>query len=194
MLKSINEEISKKNKKQYDSLKSQKEKLEEKKKEKAKENLEQKKIKVNAIKKLEDKEKNEKESTIDKNAAKNSEETMKTLLSSQEKINYLREKDLIEQYKSFCEELIKQEKEYMEKIEEAKKMTKNRSGSTGKIRILAPKNKNKEMNNRTKSSYKVNNNDISETHMNKYKKKLKETKQNNEKGNNNIKKINANEI
>ena len=119
---------------------------------------------------------------------------MKTLLSSQEKINYLREKDLIEQYKNFCEELIKQEKEYMEKIEEAKKLTKNRSGSTGKIRILAPKNKNKEMNNRTKSSYKVNNNDISETHMNKYKKKLKETKQNNEKGNNNIKKINANEI
>ena len=36
MLKSINEEISKKNKKQYDTLKNQKEKLEEKKRKKLK--------------------------------------------------------------------------------------------------------------------------------------------------------------
>ena len=50
------------------------------------------------------------------------------------------------------------------------------------------------MNNRTKSSYKVNNNDADEIHMNKYKKKSNESKKNNEKGKNNIKKINANEI
>ena len=63
---------------------------------------------------------------------------MNTILSAQEKINYLREKDLIEQYKSFCEDLIKQEQEYMEKIEEAKKISKNRSGSAGRIRVFAP--------------------------------------------------------
>ena len=183
MLKSINEEISKKNKKQYDTLKNQKEKLEEQKKEKAKENLEQKRIKVNAIKKIEDKEKTDKES--EKNSSKtkkSSEETLKTLLSSQEKINYLREKDLIEQYKSCCEELIKQEKEYLEKIEEAKKLTKKRSGSTGKITVFV-KNKNKDFKNRTtKSSYKAGGSNI-----------IKSNKKGNEKGNNNIRKINTNE-
>ena len=219
MLKSINEEISKKNKKQYDTLKNQKEKLEEQKKEKAKENLEQKRIKVNAIKKIEDKEKIDKES--EKNSSKtkkSSEETLKTLLSSQEKINYLREKDLIEQYKSCCEELIKQEKQYMEKIEEAKKLTKNaRSGSAGRIRVFAPKNKN--MKGKTKSIYKIGGKkEGPESIMMKYHKKLKENKKTgfknrttkssykaggsniiksnkkgNEKGNNNIRKINTNE-
>ena len=203
MLKSINEEVSKKNKKQYDTLKSQKEKLEEKKKEKAKENLEQKKIRVNAIKKLEDKdkEKSEKESTIDKKNSKtikDNEETINTLLSAQEKINYLKEKDLIEQYKSFCEELAKQEQQYMEKIQEAKKLTKKRSGSAGRIRVFVPKNKNKDMKDmkdRTKSSSKViGKNEGGESHMSKNNKKLIEQKKNNEKGSNNIKKINTNEI
>jgi hypothetical protein len=189
MLKSINEEVSKKNKKQYDTLKSQKEKLEEKKKEKAKENLEQKKIRVNAIKKLEDKdkdkdkEKSEKESTLDKKNSKtikDNEETINTLLSAQEKINYLKEKDLIEQYKSFCEELAKQEQQYMEKIQEAKKLTKKRSGSAGRIRVFVPKNKNKDMKDmkdRTKSSSKVIGKNVGgENHLNKNNKKLVEQK------------------
>ena len=185
MLKSINEEVSKKNKKQYDTLKSQKEKLKEKKKEKAKENLEQKKIRVNAIKKLEDKdkEKSEKESTLDKKNSKtikDNEETINTLLSTQEKINYLKEKDLIEQYKTFCEELSKQEQQYMEKIQEAKKLTKKRSGSTGRIKVFVPKNKNKnmkDMKDRTKSSSKViGKNEGGDSHMNKYNKKLVEQK------------------
>ena len=68
---------------------------------------------------------------------------MQTLLSEEEKINYLREKDLIEQYKSFCEDLINQEQEYMEKIEQVKKQTKHRSGSAGKMKVNVAKNKNK---------------------------------------------------
>ena len=151
--------------------------------------MEQKKIKVNAIKKLE--EKNEKDSTLDKKDSKtikDNGETMNTLLSQQQKIYYLREKDLIEQYKSFCEDLIKQEQQYMEKIEQAKKLTKNRSGSAGRIRIFVPKNKNKDMKNRTKSSNKIStkNEDIS-----KYNKKIKK---NNDKGSNNIKKIDTNAV
>ena len=197
MLKSINEELSKKNKKQYDTLKNEKEKLEERKKEKAKENLEKNKIRVSAIKKIEDKEKNDKESTIDKNSEKtkkNEPETMNTILSEQEKIHYLREKDLIEQYKTFCEDLIKQEKQYMEKIEEAKKLTKNaRSGSAGRIRVFAPKNKN--MKGKTKSSYKIGGKkEGPESIMMKYHKKLKENKKTGDKESNNIKKIDTNNI
>ena len=199
MLKSINEELSKKNKKQYDTLKNEKEKLEERKKEKAKENLEKNKIRVSEIKKIEDKEKNDKESTIDKNSEKtkkNDPETMHTILSEQEKIHYLREKDLIEQYKTFCEDLIKQEQQYLEKIEEAKKLTKNaRSGSAGRIRVFAPKNKNKEMKGKTKSSYKIGGKkEGPESIMMKYHKKLKENKKTGDKESNNIKKIDTNNI
>ena len=120
---------------------------------------------------------------------------MQTLLSEEEKINYLREKDLIEQYKSFCEDLIKQEQQYMKKIDEAKKKTKHRSGSTGKVKVNVPKNKYKELNNRTKSSYKTGvNNEGTESFIMKYK-KLKENKKNCGKTNiNNIRKINANDI
>ena len=49
MLKSVNEELSKKNRKQYDTLKNEKEKLEEKKKEKANEQLEEKKNRLKII-------------------------------------------------------------------------------------------------------------------------------------------------
>ena len=195
MLKSINEELSKKNKKQYDTLKNEKEKLEEKKKERAKENLEEKKIRVNQIKKLEDKDKNDKESTNEKNSAKtmkNKSETMNSILFAQEQMN--REKELIEQYKIFCEDLIKQEKEYLEKIEEAKKASKNRSGSAGRIRVFIPKNKNKNMKDRTKSSYKMGATNNSDIFMTKYHNKLKEIKKLEPKGSHNIKKVNANEI
>ena len=193
MLKSVNEEILKKNKKQYDTLKNEKEKLEEKKKEKSKEFLEEKKIRVNAIKKFEDKEKNEKEATIDKNSAKTLKgkpETMDTLLSIKEKNNYKNEKNLIEQYKKFCEDLLKQEKQYMEKIEQAKKISKNRSGSAGRIRVFVPK-KNKNMKNRTKSSYKFSSTGKNISSENTIKKVKEHQKPN---INNNIKKINANEI
>ena len=80
---------------------------------------------------------------------------MNAILSEKEKLNYLKEKDLIEQYKSFCEDLIKQEQQYLEKIEEEKKMTKNnRSGSAGKLKVIVPK-KNKDMKDKTKSSNKI---------------------------------------
>ena len=198
MLKSVNEELSKKNRKQYDTLKNEKEKLEEKKKEKAKEQLEQKKIRVNAIKKLEDKEKSEKESTVDKNntkGGKNATDTLNSVLTPQQKVNYLLSKDLIEQYKNFCEELIKQEQLYIQKIEDAKKQSKARSGSAGRIRVFVPKNKNKDMKNRTKSSTKIGiKHEGGDSILNKYHQKFKESKKNNEKGSTNIKKINANDI
>ena len=84
----------------------------------------------------------------------------------------------------------------MEKIQEAKKLTKKRSGSTGRIRVFVPKNKDmKDMKDRTKSSSKIiGKNEGGESHMNKYNKKLEEQKKENEKDNNNIKKINTNEI
>ena len=187
MLKSINEELSKKNRKKYDSLKNEKEKLEEKKKEKEKENIEQNKIKVNAIKKIEDKDKerNDKELIIDKNEKnKNNSETMSAVLSEQEKLNYLREKDLI-----------KQEQQYLEKIEEAKKLTKNaRSGSAGKFKVVVPK-KNKNMKDKTKSSNKFGGKkEGTESIMMKYHKKLKENKKTGDKESNNIKKIDTNNI
>ena len=68
---------------------------------------------------------------------------MNTILSVQEKEQYLREKELIEQYKKFYEELKKQEQHFMAKIEEEKKKTKNRSGSVGRIMVCVTKNKNK---------------------------------------------------
>ena len=46
---------------------------------------------------------------------------------------------------------------YLEKIEEAKKIPKERSSSTGKMKVLNQRPKNKDMKIRTKSSYKVNN-------------------------------------
>ena len=83
----------------------------------------------------------------------------------------------------------------MEKIQEAKKLTKKRSGSTGRIRVFVPKNKNKDMKDRTKSSSKViGKNEGGDSHMNKYNKKLVEQKKKNEKGSNNSKKIKTNEI
>ena len=91
--------------------------------------------------------------------------------------------------------MIKQEQEYMEKIEEAKKISKIRSGSVGRIKVFAPKQKNKDMKNRTKSSYKVSgNNGGGESYMSKYHKKLKESKKQDQQGSNNIQKVNANEI
>ena len=152
IFKSVNEEILKKNKKQYNSLKNEKEILEKKKKEKAEEILEQNKIRVNAIKKVEDK---EKEITNDKNSVKSNRndkyenETFDTVLSPQQKKNYLQSKDYIEQYKNKLEELMKQEKEYMEKLNSAKKMPKKRSISEVKMKVV-----NKDVKNRTKSHYK----------------------------------------
>ena len=200
MLKLINEKIKNKNKKQYDTLKTEKEKLESKIKEKEKEFLEQKKIKVNAIKKNDDKEKQEKESTGDKisiKSGKHAKETLNTILTPEQKVNYLLSKDLIEQYKSFCEELVKQEQSYMLKIQEAKKMSKARSGSAGRIRVFVPKNKGKNLKDRTKSSYIVglrNEGGVANL-MSKNNYKFKETKKTNEKKeSSNIKKINTNEI
>ena len=136
----------------------------------------------------------------DKNSIKvwkNAKETLNTILTPEQKVKYLLSKDLIEQYKNYCEELVKQEQSYMLRLEEARKMSKIRSGSTGRIRVFVPKNKGKYMKDRTKSSYAMglnneggvvtlstkNNND-----------NLKESKNNDEKGTSNIKKINANDI
>ena len=121
---------------------------------------------------------------------------MNAVLSEQEKLNYLREKDLIEQYKSFCEDLIKQEQQYLEKIEEAKKLTKNnnRGGSAGKLKVVVPK-KNKDMKDKTKSSNKMGGKkEGTESIMMKYHKKLKEEKKSGNKESNNIKKIDTNQI
>ena len=83
----------------------------------------------------------------------------------------------------------------MEKIEEAKKISKNRSGSAGRIRVFAPKQKNKDIKNRTKSGYKFSGkNGGGESFMNKQHKKLKESKKQDDKESNNIQKVNANEI
>ena len=80
IFKSVNEEILKKNKKQYDTLKSEKEFLEKRKKERADEILEQNKIRVNAIKKVDESNK-DKESINDKNNSiksnKNEKETIR---------------------------------------------------------------------------------------------------------------------
>ena len=205
MLKSINEGLTKKNRKQYDNLKKEKINLEDVKKEKAKENLEQKKIKVNAMKKEEkekDKDKNDKDSTYDKMSAKtikNSKATINTVLTPEQKISYDYQKELISQYKKFCERLLQQEQELMQKIEDTKKMTKNRSSSSGKIKVYAPNKKRKfklekekDMKNRTKSSYKLKND--TDNFMLKYQKKLNENKKFNEKFSTNLKKINANEM
>ena len=196
MLKSIIIEISKKNKKQYDSLKNEKEKLEEKKKEKAKENLAQKKNKVNAMKKNEDK--GEKESTHEKASlkqVKGSKETLDSVLSPEQKINYMLQKELIDQYKEELEKLLKQEQLYMQKIEEMKKLSKNRSTSAGRIKVVVPRKhrEEKNMKNRTKSSYKIGIKTDTDSFMLKYQKKLKESKKFNEKYSTNLKKINANE-
>ena len=160
IFKSVNEEILKKNKKQYDTLKSEKEFLEKRKKERADEILEQNKIRVNAIKKVDESNK-DKESINDKNNSiksnKNEKETIDTILSPQQKKNFLQSYDLVEKYKTLVDELKKQEKMYLEKIEEAKKIPKERSSSTGKMKVLNQRPKNKDMKIRTKSSYKVNN-------------------------------------
>ena len=198
MLKSVNEELSKKNRKQYDTLKNEKEKLEEKKKEKADEQLDQKQKRVKVIRKLEEKEKSEKESVTDKNnikGGKKANETLNSVLTPQQKVNYLLSKDLIEQYKNFCEELIKQEQLYIQKIEDAKKQSKARSGSAGRIRVFVPKNKNKDLKNRTKSSSKIGiKHEGGNSIMKKYHIQLKEIKKNSEKGSTNIQKINTNDI
>ena len=160
IFKSVNEEILKKNKKQYDTLKTEKEFLEKRKKERADEILEQNKIRVNAIKKVDESNK-DKESINDKNNSiksnKNEKETIDTILSPQQKKNFLQSYDLVEKYKTLVDELKKQEKMYLEKIEEAKKIPKERSSSTGKMKVLNQRPKNKDMKIRTKSSYKVNN-------------------------------------
>ena len=152
--------LLKKNKKQYDTLKSEKEFLEKRKKERADEILEQNKIRVNAIKKVDESNK-DKESINDKNNSiksnKNEKETIDTILSPQQKKNFLQSYDLVEKYKTLVDELKKQEKMYLEKIEEAKKIPKERSSSTGKMKVLNQRPKNKDMKIRTKSSYKVNN-------------------------------------
>ena len=74
----VNEEILKKNKKRYDELKNAKELIEKKIKEKAEEILEQNKIRVNQMKKDDDKEKdnqnNEKGSIKSKKDEKNEKE------------------------------------------------------------------------------------------------------------------------
>ena len=148
IFKSVNEEILKKNKKQYDTLKSEKEFLEKRKKERADEILEQNKIRVNAIKKVDESNK-DKESINDKNNSiksnKNEKETIDTILSPQQKKNFLQSYDLVEKYKTLVDELKKQEKMYLEKIEEAKKIPKERSSSTGKMKVLNQRPKNKDM-------------------------------------------------
>lgn len=53
---------------------------------------------------------------------KNAQETLNSILTLEQKVNYLLSKDLIEQYKNFCEELVKQEQSYMLKLEEARKI------------------------------------------------------------------------
>ena len=118
--------------------------------------MEENKIRVNQIKKVEDKERDANDSLNDRKSMKNlrnSQETFNNFLTKQQKVNYLLSKDLIEQYKSFCDELVKQEQLYMQKIEEAKKLSKNRSESEEKSRI--PRLKIKDMKNRTKSSSKI---------------------------------------
>ena len=84
-------------------------------------------------------------------------EAIDTILSPQQKKNFLQSYDLVEKYKTLVDELKKQEKMYLEKIEEAKKIPKERSSSTGKMKVLNQRPKNKDMKIRTKSSYKVNN-------------------------------------
>ena len=116
-------------------------------------------------------------------------------MTPQQKVNYLLSKDLIEQYKNFCEELIKQEQLYIQKIEDAKKQSKARSGSAGRIRVFVPKNKNKDLKNRTKSSSKIGiKHEGGNSIMKKYHIQLKEIKKNSEKGSTNIQKINTNDI
>ena len=151
------------------------------------------------MKKPDDKEKTEKESTSDKMKSKiaKNEETLNSLLSAQQKANYLLSKELIEQYKNFCEELVKQEQLYMQKIEEAKKKSKARSGSAGRIRVMIPKNKSKDMKNRTnKSSYGIGRK-IEEGQSILNKNKLIESMKNKDKdkgkGSSNIKNISSNE-
>ena len=148
--------IQKKNKKRYDELKNAKELIEKKIKEKAEEILEQNKIRVNQMKKDDDKEKdnqnNEKGSIKSKKDEKNEKETFDTVLSPQQKKNYLQSKDLIEKYKNLMDELMKEEQLYLDKIEQVKKENKNRSSSESKMNPL--KLRNKDMKNRTKSNYK----------------------------------------
>ena len=84
----------------------------------------------------------------------------------------------------------------MLKIQEAKKMSKARSGSAGRIRVFVPKNKGKNMKDRTKSSYIIGlRSEGGVTNfMSKNNNKFKESMKTNEKESSNIKKINANEI
>ena len=137
----------------------------------------------------------DKETTCDKKIARTSknEETLNSLLTPQQKSNYLQSKDLIEQYKTFCEELVKQEQFYLQKIEDAKKMSKARGGSATRLRVFVPKNKNKDIKNRTKSSYKFGGKNEEIKSINKLIKN-DDKKNNDDKGSTNIKKINANDI
>ncbi len=108
------------------------------------------------MKKDDDKEKdnqnNEKGSIKSKKDEKNEKETFDTVLSPQQKKNYLQSKDLIEKYKNLMDELMKEEQLYLDKIEQVKKENKNRSSSESKMNPL--KLRNKDMKNRTKSNYK----------------------------------------
>ena len=131
--------------------------MEKKKKEKEEEVLEQNKIRVNAMKKGDDKENSNEISVKSFKNDKNEKETLDTVLSPQQKKNYFQSKDLIEKYKNMVDELMKEEKLYLEKIEKAKKMPKNRSASEGRMKVLSHKFKNKDVKNRTKSNYKVSN-------------------------------------
>ena len=143
------------------------------------------------MKKLEDK-----ETTFDKKITKTSknEETLNSLLTPQQKSNYLQSKDLIEQYKTFCEELVKQEQLYLQKIEEAKKMSKTRGRSACGFRVFVPKNKNKDIKNRTKSSSKFEGKNEEIESINKLIKNKGKKNNDNDKGSTNIKKINTNDI
>ena len=126
--------------------------------------IEQNKIRVNAIKKVEDKDKDIQDDKNSVKSNKNSKETFDTILSPQQKKNYLQSKDLIEKYKNELEELMKQEKEYLEKIKIAKKVPKKRSSSEAKMKIV-----NKDFKNRAQSHYKVISNK-EESKLNKKKK------------------------
>ena len=158
MLKSINQGVCKKNKKQYEQLKIQKEKLVEEKKEKEKAYFQNLKIKVSSIKKVEPEKDKETFTEKNKNSKqmKISEDTLNMILSPEKQKSYLNSKNLIEKYKYFCDDLERQEKEYLKKIKEEKKNLKYRSGSMGRLKVVNKKN-NKEY--RNKSSYKVRDND-----------------------------------
>ena len=108
------------------------------------------------MKKTEDKENPNEISQKSIKNDKSEKETLDTVLSPQQKKNYFQSKDLIEKYKNMVDELMKEEKLYLEKIEKAKKMPKNRSASEGRMKVLSHKFKYKDIKNRTKSNYKVN--------------------------------------